>query len=651
MKLAFNEVKSSNLNETEKLTIGDPRVIVQILTEKLYSQPVKTSIKEYITNALEASDKVDITLPTKLNNYTMSIRDYGPGLSPEEMRDIFMSLGTSTKRDTDDFVGGFGIGSKSAFSFTKAFQITSINNNHKRNYICQIKDGSISLSLVSSAESDEPTGIEIKLPIPNDKVFFINNYMNELLSGFDISKLPNIKPIVDIHLCKWTEVEPGIEYTRDVIARGKVFIGSGGVYFPFPTPDRKRLAQNIGLRIQTGTVDIAPNRETIAMNDYLERAYAKVGKKIEHLFLKDVRKLLSSPDFIYHIPKIAEILENTPSWMLPDIKVDNPLFDKPLFLDGSGTLSFSGDFWQAISIMGYHATPKAEFQRRHRIRLKHMYGKKDCKFFTFDTERPSAIMGYRAHENNKDYKLCCIRYDDVYWQKFIKHYKLENLKKYKKKPVRKPKIKASDLEVRYMSYISLNPSTNVYVHLDKFKGNHYVAWIPFSERSSIQYKYGIPTGSYGLTILMPTKKEEKLVASMFPHVSEIKFLANALKNYQIRAKKAHNVNYDLQHRLEVNLHYNYHGLMKFVEALCPGLHKIEMNGALRLYKKALPDKSKFRYIYEYLMQDDMFRMMYRGVNNVEDAKKVMALLDYIDWEEAFDDIIRPLSWRLEKHGR
>jgi len=648
MKLAFNEIKATNLNETEKLTIGDPRVIVQILTEKLYSKPVETSIKEYITNALEASDNVNITLPTKLNNYTMSIRDYGPGLSPDEMRDIFMSLGTSTKRDTNNLVGGFGIGSKSAFSFTKAFQITSINGNYKRNYICQIKDGSISLSLLSEELTDEQTGIEIKLPIPKDKVFYIKIYIEELFLGFDISKLPNINPKVNIHLCNWIEVEPGIEYTSDAYAKGKVFIGSNGIYFPFPSPDKTSLSRSIGIRIQTGTVDIAPNRETIAINNYLLRAYDKVKNKIEQTYLKEVKELLSSPDFIYNLQKVNRILKNTPSWMLHDIKVDNPLFDKPLCLNSYGALMFSGDFWQARS---FRINTKLIFQKRDKIYLLNTYTKENFKFFTFDTDKPSALMGYRAHADNKDCIICCVKSDDDYWQKFIKHYKLENLKKYKKKPERKPKLKVSDLEIRYSPAVTSCPFTNMYNHISEFKDYPNVAWIAFAERSKIISKYKLPYGSYGLTILMPTKKEEKLVASMFPHVSKVKTLARTLKNYQEREKEYAYTKNNLKDNFMVNIHYKYHGLIYLLEALFPDFYKIKKNGALRLYKKVIPSSSKFRYIYDYLMQDEMFRLMYNSINNVASAKKVIAFLYYINWEEVLDDIIRHLYWRLERHGR
>ena len=89
--------------------------ITTLLTSNLYSKPFESFLRETIANAydshLEAdTDKQIILLFEGKNeyNYTVSIRDYGTGLSPERFNQIYRNIGGSTKRESNDYIGMFG---------------------------------------------------------------------------------------------------------------------------------------------------------------------------------------------------------------------------------------------------------------------------------------------------------------------------------------------------------------------------------------------------------------------------------------------------------------------------------------------------------------------------------------------------------------
>jgi len=108
-----NVVEKSNDFQSAKFGIKNPAIIFDILCNKLYKNPLKTLIQEYMSNARDShreagcSDKpIKVILPTYIDPH-IKIIDYGVGISPERMSTVFIFLGESTKNIDNVQTGGF----------------------------------------------------------------------------------------------------------------------------------------------------------------------------------------------------------------------------------------------------------------------------------------------------------------------------------------------------------------------------------------------------------------------------------------------------------------------------------------------------------------------------------------------------------------
>jgi len=102
--------------KTSEFKTGDSAFIVDLLADKVYSHKERAVIREIACNAHDShviagteDTPFDVHLPTRLEPH-FSLRDYGTGLSDEEVRGHYAGIGVSTKRDNQNVIGCFGIG-------------------------------------------------------------------------------------------------------------------------------------------------------------------------------------------------------------------------------------------------------------------------------------------------------------------------------------------------------------------------------------------------------------------------------------------------------------------------------------------------------------------------------------------------------------
>ena len=159
--------------------------IINIVENDIYSDKILAVIREYSCNAYDANvfvgkknTPIIISLPSRLVN-EFKVRDNGPGLTEDEINEVYTSYGETTKDTSDEFIGTLGIGSKSGFAYGDNYVVTSWNNGTKTVY--NAVKGATERQMVKlySEPSSEPSGIEVSIPVKaGDESQFKNKSLN-----------------------------------------------------------------------------------------------------------------------------------------------------------------------------------------------------------------------------------------------------------------------------------------------------------------------------------------------------------------------------------------------------------------------------------------------------------------------------------------
>ena len=183
-KAQGNKAETLNVTNKKEFTVDTSnQMIVSILRDKLYSNKVAAVCREVASNSRDANREagrketpviITITNNSLLNEgMSISFKDSGIGTTPSRIDNVFLKYGSSTKRDSNNQTGGFGIGAKTPFAYTNEFLISTISEeNGKRLHniyqaLISNENGQETSQLltVSSKETTEETGTEIIVPI------------------------------------------------------------------------------------------------------------------------------------------------------------------------------------------------------------------------------------------------------------------------------------------------------------------------------------------------------------------------------------------------------------------------------------------------------------------------------------------------------
>ena len=133
--------------------------LVMDMLAKLYSKPHKAVLREYVSNAYDANVEAGTTKPVEVHlpekdEPWLSVRDYGKGLDYLGIVSVFVNFGTSTKRDSDNLIGGFGIGSKSGLAISDTINVTSVCNGLLNEFVLERTPNGI---IARFTKENEPT--------------------------------------------------------------------------------------------------------------------------------------------------------------------------------------------------------------------------------------------------------------------------------------------------------------------------------------------------------------------------------------------------------------------------------------------------------------------------------------------------------------
>lgn len=309
MLLTSEGITETNCSLPSKsFSIKASPIAFDILSSKLYSNPILAIVRELLTNAYDsqkAIGKEDIPITVHVPDYldsSFSIRDYGLGLSKEDVLELYTTFFSSTKNTTNDFTGCFGLGSKTPFSYTSSFTVQSYFNGMKYYFLATKKDGYPSIICIKEEPTDEPNGLFISIPVRqyDNKQFSQTlqdylQYIPEIKIDCNIDFSHNIKPILikqidNISLYKIQERYGRSDYYSNISfseVSKAIFIKQGQNIYPVVSDlDVQKFTNiayitttlnNIVIEVPIGTFDITPSRESLSKtNSNLDKMIAVI---------------------------------------------------------------------------------------------------------------------------------------------------------------------------------------------------------------------------------------------------------------------------------------------------------------------------------------------------------------------------------------
>lgn len=180
----------SNLDQTI-FTIDEKQagLIISLLRNNIYKNPLLSSIKEVFSNALDEHIKfnvkvpIQITLPSVFNS-NITIRDFAKGISKEFMLNQYTKVGLSTKSNSNDSLGGLGLGRMSPLAYADLFTVVSITDDldgyrYKREYLISKDNEKVFSSFLFEEITEEETGVIVSYPIKKEDFQLVKDYVED----------------------------------------------------------------------------------------------------------------------------------------------------------------------------------------------------------------------------------------------------------------------------------------------------------------------------------------------------------------------------------------------------------------------------------------------------------------------------------------
>ena len=305
MKLTTNRTVENNLGgiETHHVSIAANGKAFSTLVKGIYENKVRAFVREISTNALDSHIEAGIpempfhvSFPDQFDPY-FRVRDYGVSMTHEQVFAIFGTLFESTKDQSNDVVGAFGLGSKSPLAYADSFNVTAFLDGDMRIYIVTIDEsGAPTISLIAQEETDKPDGIEVAVPIREHDFQRVINEGRSVLSAFDVVPTNNIgiEPMK-----RFAELADGSAFIIKDQGSG-IFVRQGCVMYPVTdwgiihnaSGNNISYTYKLVVNVPIGTYGVTTSREALELDeatrkDVSERiadAIKKIGDNINAKF-------------------------------------------------------------------------------------------------------------------------------------------------------------------------------------------------------------------------------------------------------------------------------------------------------------------------------------------------------------------------------
>jgi hypothetical protein len=379
-----------------------------ILSSNIYQNKVRAVVREISCNAVDAHtaannpNPIKVHLPTALEPH-FSVRDFGIGLSDEDVREIFTTYFCSTKTSSNDFVGALGLGSKSPFCLVDSFTVTSFYNGAKMLYSCyRDEHGEPQVALLTTEDTDEFNGLEVSMAIEDRHIDQFAQEAEHVYFYFDT--IPNINKIhvADSIIDRKNKIK--VETDDVVVERwggwSSVSAVMGGVAYEIPSSIN---VPNVTghLKFNMGEISFDAGRESLSLDDKTIDAIKAKCEKVKGTLKDAALATINSEPTAYLRAKKAEEMSNCPGVTTSDLtKFDLPRTSTPMEYYYS-----RGGSWQRSKTVDRSETHSLPFSKVEYFRHKPRFGTRIKEYLKGTGKSIVLLTDEQIKETNIDVSL------------------------------------------------------------------------------------------------------------------------------------------------------------------------------------------------------------------------------------------------------
>lgn len=268
-KSNVQEVSAGTVSTGFNIEINES--MFQMLTSKVYNDPTLAVIREWSTNACDAcivakkEPNYEVHLPTE-NELYFSVRDYGTGLHPDDVVGLFSTLGSSTKRNSNELNGTFGIGRMAGLAVSSGFSVESYYEGKLYSYAISVQNGvPVTISL-GQQETKEPNGLKLSVAVDVDDIYHYYAKAKKLYMYFDHKPSLNVPLTIELDMSEHISDEWFIKADEDRYVTDNCVVMSQIAYtIPVDTKIETYGFINLVIKAPSGAVSFNPGRESLSL--------------------------------------------------------------------------------------------------------------------------------------------------------------------------------------------------------------------------------------------------------------------------------------------------------------------------------------------------------------------------------------------------
>lgn len=351
----LNAQAIKSTTETRKMGMSEDAqaIVFQMFTKNIYSNPIGTVVREITSNCFDSHVEAKVNAPVVIrktfdkldNSHYISFIDYGVGMSPERIFDVYGMYFKSTKRTDNTQIGGFGIGGKTPLAYKRStgfgegeydnsFNIITNFEGTKYAYVIFEGEDSPGITELFSEPTTDANGTEVRIPVLEKDIPTFKKEMVKQLYYFENVIFEGF--VDDEENMTRTEEQLTNEYQ---IVRGKSFLFRGSDYMSNVHVCLGRVAYPIdysvlnlsssdfifpvAIRLEIGSIGVTPSRESL---NYSEATIKMLKSKLVEVKAEIVQLLEKQYESIVTLEDYFKVKNNYGLLMFPNgnsFKIDN----------------------------------------------------------------------------------------------------------------------------------------------------------------------------------------------------------------------------------------------------------------------------------------------------------------------------------------